>query len=195
MSAVQRLKDKLARREYTSASSAWATWACRSCCASARSASAASGSTSTPPRSTSSTPGRAIPIDPFHLTWKAREYGVATRFIELVGEVNARHAGLRGPPAHGCAQRPRQGAQGARVLVLGAAYQRDTDDPGESPGLEIMDELIRKGFPGRLQRPAPTSAAGRASPQHRPGLGAAVRGVAGAVRRRATRDRSLPLSL
>jgi UDP-N-acetyl-D-glucosamine dehydrogenase len=89
--------------------------------------------------------GHCIPIDPFYLTWKAREYGVATRFIELAGEINASMPAYvirrlmdalndRGKPL-----------KGARVLVLGAAYKRDTDDPRESPGLEIMEELIHKG--------------------------------------------------
>ena len=89
--------------------------------------------------------GHCIPIDPFYLTWKAREYGVATRFIELAGEINA------GMPAY-VIQRLMdalndrgKALNGARVLVLGAAYKRDTDDPRESPGLEIMEDLIRKG--------------------------------------------------
>jgi len=88
--------------------------------------------------------GHCIPIDPFYLTWKAREYGVATRFIELAGEINS------GMPAH-VVQRVMEALngqgkplKGARVLVLGAAYKRDTDDPRESPGLEIIEMLIKK---------------------------------------------------
>jgi UDP-N-acetyl-D-glucosamine dehydrogenase len=89
--------------------------------------------------------GHCIPIDPFYLTWKAREYGVATRFIELAGEVNA------GMPAYvvyrlmDALNERGKALKGARILVLGAAYKRDTDDPRESPGLEIMGELIQKG--------------------------------------------------
>jgi UDP-N-acetyl-D-glucosamine dehydrogenase len=89
--------------------------------------------------------GHCIPIDPFYLTWKAREYGVATRFIELAGEVNA------GMPAYvihrlmDALNERGKALKGAGVLVLGAAYKRDTDDPRESPGLEIMEELIQKG--------------------------------------------------
>jgi UDP-N-acetyl-D-glucosamine dehydrogenase len=89
--------------------------------------------------------GHCIPIDPFYLTWKAREYGVATRFIELAGEVNA------GMPAYvihrlmDALNDRGKALKGARVLVLGAAYKKDTDDPRESPGLEIMEELIHKG--------------------------------------------------
>jgi UDP-N-acetyl-D-glucosamine dehydrogenase len=89
--------------------------------------------------------GHCIPIDPFYLTWKAREYGVATRFIELAGEINA------GMPAYvihrlmDALNERGKALKGARVLVLGAAYKKDTDDPRESPGLEIMEELIQKG--------------------------------------------------
>jgi UDP-N-acetyl-D-glucosamine dehydrogenase len=89
--------------------------------------------------------GHCIPIDPFYLTWKAREYGVATRFIELAGEVNA------GMPAYvihrlmDALNDRGKALKGARLLVLGAAYKRDTDDPRESPGLEIMEELMSKG--------------------------------------------------
>src|SRR5262249_29325779 len=86
--------------------------------------------------------GHCIPIDPFYLTWKAREYGIATRFIELAGEINS------SMPAH-IVQRVTEGLnargkalKGTRVLVLGAAYKRDTDDPRESPGLEILELLL-----------------------------------------------------
>jgi UDP-N-acetyl-D-glucosamine dehydrogenase len=88
--------------------------------------------------------GHCIPIDPFYLTWKAREYGMATRFIELAGEINSAmpehvvHRVMEALNAHGKAMK------GARVLVLGAAYKRDTDDARESPGLEIIEMLIKK---------------------------------------------------
>jgi UDP-N-acetyl-D-glucosamine dehydrogenase len=89
--------------------------------------------------------GHCIPIDPFYLTWKAREYGVSTRFIELAGEVNS------GMPAYvihrlmDALNERGKPLKGSRILVLGAAYKRDTDDPRESPGLEIIEELIHKG--------------------------------------------------
>jgi UDP-N-acetyl-D-glucosamine dehydrogenase len=89
--------------------------------------------------------GHCIPIDPFYLTWKAREYGVSTRFIELAGEINA------GMPAYvihklmDALNERGKALKGSRVLVLGAAYKRDTDDSRESPGLEIMEELFHKG--------------------------------------------------
>ena len=89
--------------------------------------------------------GHCIPIDPFYLTWKAREYGVATRFIELAGEINA------GMPAYvilklmEALNERGKALKGSRILVLGAAYKKDTDDSRESPGLEIMEELFHRG--------------------------------------------------
>jgi UDP-N-acetyl-D-glucosamine dehydrogenase len=89
--------------------------------------------------------GHCIPIDPFYLTWKAREYGVATRFIELAGEINSsmpRHVVQKVMEALNAGGKA---LKGARVVVLGAAYKRDTDDPRESPGLEILEHLLAKG--------------------------------------------------
>jgi UDP-N-acetyl-D-glucosamine dehydrogenase len=89
--------------------------------------------------------GHCIPIDPFYLTWKAREYGVTTRFIELAGEINSTmpaHVVARLIDALNARGKP---LNGAKVLVLGVAYKRDTDDPRESPALEILDLLIAKG--------------------------------------------------
>jgi len=89
--------------------------------------------------------GHCIPIDPFYLTWKAREYGVATRFIELAGEINAAMPGYVVHRLMDALNERGKALKGARVLVLGAAYKRDTDDPRESPGLEIIEELMQKG--------------------------------------------------
>ena len=89
--------------------------------------------------------GHCIPIDPFYLTWKAREYGVATRFIELAGEINAAMPGYVVHRLMDALNERGKALKGARVLVLGAAYKRDTDDPRESPGLEIIEDLIQKG--------------------------------------------------
>jgi UDP-N-acetyl-D-glucosamine dehydrogenase len=89
--------------------------------------------------------GHCIPIDPFYLTWKAREYGVNTRFIELAGEVN------RGMPqwvvsklADALNDRSRS-VRGSRVLVLGIAYKKNIDDVRESPAAELMEILRDKG--------------------------------------------------
>jgi UDP-N-acetyl-D-glucosamine dehydrogenase len=89
--------------------------------------------------------GHCIPIDPFYLTWVARRFGLTTRFIELAGEINtgmphfvvgklADALNDRGKPVKGC-----------KVLVLGAAYKKDVDDCRESPGVELIELLLRKG--------------------------------------------------
>jgi UDP-N-acetyl-D-glucosamine dehydrogenase len=86
--------------------------------------------------------GHCIPIDPFYLSWKAREYGFHTRFIELAGEVNAampQH--VVNSIAKALNQR-NQCLRGASVLVLGVAYKKDIDDLRESPSLAII-ELLR----------------------------------------------------
>lgn len=90
--------------------------------------------------------GHCIPIDPFYLTWKAREYDIATRFIELAGEINTSmplHVVRR--LAEALDQRFRVGLNGAVILILGVAYKRDVDDMRESPALHIMDLLRARG--------------------------------------------------
>ncbi len=86
-----------------------------------------------------------IPIDPFYLTWVARKHGLATRFIELAGEINT------GMPAYVVARvadalndhgKP---VKGSKVVLMGMAYKKDVDDPRESPGFELMDLLLKKG--------------------------------------------------
>ena len=85
--------------------------------------------------------GHCIPIDPFYLTWKAREYGVHTRFIELAGEINsAMPAWVVGKLRDSLDARMRS-IKGSRILVLGIAYKRDVDDPRESPAIQIMEQL------------------------------------------------------
>jgi len=89
--------------------------------------------------------GHCIPIDPFYLTWKAREYEFPTRFIELAGEINSTM------PEHVVAalaealNRRHQCLQDARILVLGIAYKKDVDDLRESPSLRIMELLRARG--------------------------------------------------
>jgi UDP-N-acetyl-D-glucosamine dehydrogenase len=89
--------------------------------------------------------GHCIPIDPFYLTWVARKFGLTTRFIELAGEVNtsmphyvvdrlADALNERGKPV-----------KGSSVAILGMAYKKDVDDSRESPGLEILELLLKKG--------------------------------------------------
>jgi len=88
--------------------------------------------------------GHCIPIDPFYLTWKAREYEFPTRFIELAGEINsAMPENVVASLVNALNQR-RQCLQDARILVLGIAYKKDVDDARESPSLRIM-ELLEDG--------------------------------------------------
>ncbi|MCP5364639.1 MAG: nucleotide sugar dehydrogenase [Hyphomicrobiales bacterium] len=90
--------------------------------------------------------GHCIPIDPFYLTWKAREYGIATRFIELAGEVNnamPRYVVERAAEAlDRCCGK---GLKGANILVIGIAYKKNIDDVRESPGLAIIQRLEARG--------------------------------------------------
>lgn len=89
--------------------------------------------------------GHCIPIDPFYLTWKAREYGICTRFIELAGEVNtAMPDWVVGKVMNALNDRGKA-LKGARVLVVGIAYKKNVDDMRESPSVTLMDKLIRKG--------------------------------------------------
>ena len=85
--------------------------------------------------------GHCIPIDPFYLTWKAREYGVNTRFIELAGEVNSAMPDyVIGKLAMALNDRGKP-VKGSRVLVLGIAYKRNVDDMRESPSVILMEKL------------------------------------------------------
>lgn len=89
--------------------------------------------------------GHCIPIDPFYLTWKAREYGVNTRFIELAGEINHYMPHwVVGKVADALNDRGKA-VKGSRILVLGLAYKKNIDDTRESPAVEIMDLLQAKG--------------------------------------------------
>jgi len=89
--------------------------------------------------------GHCIPIDPFYLTWKAREYGVDTRFIELAGEIN-HHMPQWVIAKLGAALNERaKPVKGSRCLVLGIAYKKNVDDMRESPAVEMMELLVRQG--------------------------------------------------
>ena len=85
--------------------------------------------------------GHCIPVDPFYLTWKAREYGVHTRFIELAGEINAGMPDyVVGRLVEALNERGRA-LRGAKVLCLGIAYKPDVGDVRESPAIEVMERL------------------------------------------------------
>ncbi len=89
--------------------------------------------------------GHCIPIDPFYLTWKAREYGINTRFIELAGEVNTAMPHWVVGKVIDALNEKGQSLKGAKILVLGLAYKKNVDDPRESPAMEIMEILRSKG--------------------------------------------------
>ena len=85
--------------------------------------------------------GHCIPIDPFYLTWKAREYGVHTRFIELAGEVNAAMPDYVIAKVTAALNVDRKPVKGSRILILGIAYKKDVDDMRESPSVVLMEKL------------------------------------------------------
>ena len=89
--------------------------------------------------------GHCIPIDPFYLTWKAREYGVNTRFIELAGEVNSHMPdyviGKTALALNGI----NRSVKGSKILILGISYKKNVDDMRESPSVEVMDRLHKLG--------------------------------------------------
>lgn len=89
--------------------------------------------------------GHCIPLDPFYLSWKAREHGINTKFIELAGEINTQMP-------HYVIQKLQEGLndqgialRGSNILLLGLAYKADVDDPRESPAFELMDLLEKRG--------------------------------------------------
>ncbi len=89
--------------------------------------------------------GHCIPIDPFYLTWKAREYGHATRFIELAGEVNTAMPEWVINRVAEALNDQRKAVKGSRVLVVGLAYKANVDDMRESPTFVLMDKLVQRG--------------------------------------------------
>ncbi|MBU8898208.1 nucleotide sugar dehydrogenase [Corallococcus sp. M34] len=89
--------------------------------------------------------GHCIPIDPFYLTWKAREYEFHTKFIELAGEVNWHMPYYVVQRTMEALNQNRKVLNGAKVLCLGAAYKKDIDDMRESPSLRVMSLLKEKG--------------------------------------------------
>ena len=89
--------------------------------------------------------GHCIPIDPFYLTWKAKEVGRTTRFIELAGEVNTAMPHYVVERTQAALNDDRKSVKGSRVLVLGVAYKKNIDDSRESPSAEIIELLRDRG--------------------------------------------------
>ena len=89
--------------------------------------------------------GHCIPIDPFYLTWKARQYGIPTRFIELAGEINTDMPHYVIHKVMEALNDKKKSLNGSKVLVLGLAYKPDIDDVRESPSLELIELLKAAG--------------------------------------------------
>jgi UDP-N-acetyl-D-glucosamine dehydrogenase len=89
--------------------------------------------------------GHCIPIDPFYLTWKAKEFGVTTRFIELAGEINRSMPHYVVSKVQDCLNDQCKSMKGSKILLLGLAYKADVDDMRESPSFEIIRILQSKG--------------------------------------------------
>jgi len=89
--------------------------------------------------------GHCIPVDPFYLTWKARQYGVNTRFIELAGEINHAMPAWVMDKLTAALNARRKAVNGAKALVLGVAYKRNVEDLRESPSVELMAMLAERG--------------------------------------------------
>lgn len=86
-----------------------------------------------------------IPLDPFYLTWKAREYGLTSDFIEHAGKINRRMPEYVVEKLTLALNERGKAVKGAKILVLGVAYKKDIDDPRESPAFEILDLLLKLG--------------------------------------------------
>ena len=90
--------------------------------------------------------GHCIPIDPFYLSWKAREFGMTTRFIELSGEINANMPGMVvDAVAAQLSNRLEKSIKGAKILLVGLAYKKNVDDMRESPSLTLVEKLEARG--------------------------------------------------
>jgi len=89
--------------------------------------------------------GHCIPVDPFYLSWKAKEYDFHTRFIELAGEINTAMPYHVVQAVGKALNRERKAMNGSKVLVLGVAYKKDVDDLRESPALTIIELLHKEG--------------------------------------------------
>jgi UDP-N-acetyl-D-glucosamine dehydrogenase len=89
--------------------------------------------------------GHCIPVDPYYLSWKAREYDFAARFIELAGEVNTSMPYHVVDSVASALNDRKKSIKGSRILVLGVAYKKDVDDMRESPSLKIIELLVARG--------------------------------------------------
>ena len=90
--------------------------------------------------------GHCIPVDPFYLTWRAREFGMETRFIELAGQINTAMPGhVVDRLARALSDHSARALNGARILLIGAAYKKNVDDTRESPSLVLIEAIEARG--------------------------------------------------
>ncbi len=89
--------------------------------------------------------GHCIPIDPFYLTWKARQYDMTTRFIELAGEINTSMPEFVVAKIADALNTKKKAINGSKILVMGLAYKKDVDDIRESPSIELIEMLKERG--------------------------------------------------
>jgi UDP-N-acetyl-D-glucosamine dehydrogenase len=89
--------------------------------------------------------GHCIPVDPYYLSWKAREYDFATRFIELAGEINTSMPYHVVEAVAAALNEQKKSLKGSKVLLLGVAYKKDVDDLRESPSLKLLELLTDRG--------------------------------------------------
>jgi UDP-N-acetyl-D-glucosamine dehydrogenase len=89
--------------------------------------------------------GHCIPIDPFYLSWKARQYDYKTRFIELAGDINIEVSHFVTDMVVKTLNRFGKPLKGSKVLLLGVAYKKDIDDYRESPAIKIIEQLMEEG--------------------------------------------------
>ncbi|HPP52982.1 MAG TPA: nucleotide sugar dehydrogenase, partial [Thermoguttaceae bacterium] len=89
--------------------------------------------------------GHCIPIDPFYLTWRAREFEITTRFIELAGEINTSMPEYVVRRLIEALNEEQKSLKGSRILLIGVAYKKDVDDDRESPSYRLMELLFRAG--------------------------------------------------
>lgn len=89
--------------------------------------------------------GHCIPLDPFYLSWKAKEYNFWTRFIELAGEINEQMPHYTVTMVNSALNKNKKSINGSKILVWGVAYKKDIGDARESGAFEIISDLIKKG--------------------------------------------------
>ena len=106
--------------------------------------------------------GHCIPIDPFYLSWKAKQTGFEPRFIELAGHINAGMPHYVVDKVGEALNERRKAVNGSKVLIAGVAYKRDIDDMRESPAMDVMGLLLARGAQGVVRG---SVRAGRARPR------------------------------